>query len=121
MSIKYPLFVVFVCSTPSLLNLLSETQAGDDLLGFMGFIKITFTDLLLLLVLQKLLLLVVMKLLELLELTLLLQGELNLVLLNVTSYCPLVPLTRCASCSIAATCNNHKTPSVHCSATQSGA
>lgn len=29
MSIKYPLFVVLVCPTP-LLNLFSETQAGDD-------------------------------------------------------------------------------------------
>lgn len=30
MSMKYPLFVVFVRPTPCLLNLFLETQAGDD-------------------------------------------------------------------------------------------
>lgn len=61
------------------------------------------TDLLLLLVLQELLLLVVVELVELLELVLLLQGELSVVLLNVTAYCALIPLTRCTPCSTAAT------------------
>lgn len=66
------------------------------------------TDLLLLLVLQKLLLLVVVELLELLELVVLLQGEMSLMLLKVTAYRPLVPLTGCAPCSAAATCSKHK-------------
>lgn len=63
----------------------------------------------LLLVLQKLLLLVVVKLLELLELVVLLQGEMSLVLLKITAYRPLVPLTGRAPCSTAATCRRHKT------------
>lgn len=69
--------------------------------------SLSITDLLL--VLQKLLLLVVVKLLELLELVVLLQGEMSLVLLNVTAYCPLIPLTRCTRRSTAATWNNHET------------
>lgn len=65
------------------------------------------TDLLLL-VLQKLLLLVMMELLKLLELTLLLQGEMGLVLLQVTSYCPFVPISRCTPCPAAATWKSQK-------------
>lgn len=71
----------------------------------------------LLLVLQKLLLLVVVKLLELLELVVLLQGEMSLVLLKVTAYCPLIPLTRCTTCSTASAWNNHKTLSTYFSET----
>lgn len=70
-------------------------------------ISLSSTDLLL--VLQKLLLLVVVKLLKLLELVVLLQREMSLVLLEVTPYCPLIPLTRCPPCSTAATWNNHET------------
>lgn len=76
------------------------------------------TDLLLLLVLQKLLLLVVVELLELLELVVLLQGEMSLMLLKVTAYRPLVPLTRRAPCSAAATCIKHRTLSPQSSGTQ---
>lgn len=69
--------------------------------------SLSTTDLLL--VLQKLLLLVMVNMLELLELVVLLQSEMSLVLLKVTAYCPLIPLTRCTPSSTAATWNNHIT------------